>query len=215
MGLSCSAWERAIAFHVMLKFMIGVGAAFTIALWVFYFAWLRPRLRRERQGISASRVQEAGNAFADMSLAKCNVEALKASSQFDVASLLGMQPMSQFDWAQLIVRGFPVEAFEIFVGQSGLTKNETIKAIGMTSRQLFRRRHSGALSGEESERLYRLARIISRVAAFFGDIESGAAWLRKPHPVLRGFAPLELTLTEPGAQEVLRIITSVEHGIPV
>lgn len=199
----------------MLKFMMGVGALLAIAIWLLYFFWLRPRLRRERQATAASRIQEAGDAFADMSLPKCNVEALEASSQFDVASLLGKQPMSQFDWAQLIVRGFPAEAFEMFVGRSGLTRNETIKAIGMTSRQLLRRGHSGALSGDESERLYRLARIISRAAAFFGDIESGAAWLRKPHPALRGFAPLEFALTEPGAQEVLRIITSVEHGIPV
>lgn len=71
---------------------------------------------------------------------------------------------------------------------------------------------SGTLSREESERL---ARVASRATVFFGDIEASLTWLQKPHPMLRGSSPLELARTEPGAREVLRILASAEHGIPV
>lgn len=37
---------------LMLKFMIGVGVAFTGALWIFYFFWLKPWKRREEERIN-------------------------------------------------------------------------------------------------------------------------------------------------------------------
>lgn len=186
-----------------------------IALWVFYFCWLRPHLRRERETKLISNSQVGGNVVGDLGMAKRNAQDLKANSRDYVASLLGLQSMRQLDWAELIIRGFPAEVFDVFVERSGLARNEALRAIAMSSQQMARRRRSETLSCEESERLFRLARVVSRATVFFGDIEASLAWLQKPHPMLRGFSPLKLVRTEPGAQEVLRILTSVEYGNPV
>lgn len=205
----------ATGLQALLKLMILVGAVFMIVLWVFYFCWLRPHRRRERATKLISNSQVGGNVVGDLGLAKRNVQDLKVDSQDHVASLLGLQPMRQLDWAQLITRGFPAEAFDTFVERSGLARNEALRAIAMSSQQMARRRQSGIFSCEESERLFRLAHVVSRTSVFFGDIEASLAWLQKPHPMLRGFSPLKLVRTEPGAQEVLRILTSVEYGNPV
>lgn len=37
---------------LMLKFVIGVGVVFAVALWIFYFFWLKPWKRREEESIN-------------------------------------------------------------------------------------------------------------------------------------------------------------------
>lgn len=37
---------------LMLKFVIGVGVVFAVALWIFYFFWFKPWKRREEERIN-------------------------------------------------------------------------------------------------------------------------------------------------------------------
>lgn len=41
--------KMTIGIGSMLKFMIGVGVVFAVALWIFYFFWLKPWKRREEE----------------------------------------------------------------------------------------------------------------------------------------------------------------------
>jgi preprotein translocase subunit YajC len=44
--------EMTLDIGLMLKFVIGVGVVFAVALWIFYFSWLKPWKRREEERIN-------------------------------------------------------------------------------------------------------------------------------------------------------------------
>jgi putative toxin-antitoxin system antitoxin component (TIGR02293 family) len=81
-------------------------------------------------------------------------------------------------------------------------------------RTLQRRRAGGRLEPDESDRLVRLSRIYGKAIELFeGDNRAALAWLRSPLRALGGAAPLALSKTEPGAQEVEHLISRLEHGV--
>ena len=84
----------------------------------------------------------------------------------------------------------------------------------MSPSTLARRQRSGRLSQPESERAYRLGRLVERATEAFGSAEVGAEWLKRPNWALGGEPPLGYADTEPGALEVDRVIGRIEHGIP-
>jgi putative toxin-antitoxin system antitoxin component (TIGR02293 family) len=63
-----------------------------------------------------------------------------------------------------------------------------------------------------SERVVRVADITRMAEATFGGREAAAAWLKTPNLALQGATPLSLLDTEPGAQEVRRLLASIDYG---
>jgi putative toxin-antitoxin system antitoxin component (TIGR02293 family) len=81
-------------------------------------------------------------------------------------------------------------------------------------RTLQRRRTGGRLEPDESDRLLRLSRIYGRALELFeGDNRTALQWLRSPVVGLGGETPLTLSRSEPGAQEVERLIARLEYGV--
>ena len=77
------------------------------------------------------------------------------------------------------------------------------------------RRHTkGRLSAEAPCQVGRYPDLLRRAVDLLGDEDAAAQWLRTPAPALGGEAPLVHAATEPGAQEVARLIGRLEHGIP-
>jgi putative toxin-antitoxin system antitoxin component (TIGR02293 family) len=74
-------------------------------------------------------------------------------------------------------------------------------------------RRARRLLSEESDRLYRVARVLARTEQVFGDQEKAARWLRRPHPVLNRQVPLEMLDTDIGARQVETILGRIEHGV--
>jgi len=85
--------------------------------------------------------------------------------------------------------------------------------LGITGRTAQRRRQSGVLSAEESDRLYRLARVFEKAAEVFGSETSAASWLREPRAFFQGISPLALLGTDAGTQEVENEIGRIEYGV--
>src|SRR5438034_9193057 len=67
---------------------------------------------------------------------------------------------SENDMREAIRQGFPPAAVEVLMRASGLTLKELATALDLSTRSLQRRRRSGRLARYESDRLYRLARIV-------------------------------------------------------
>ena len=79
---------------------------------------------------------------------------------------------------------------------------------------LQRRKASGRLEPDESDRLLRLARVYGKAIELFeGDNPAALQWLHAPLTALGGASPLAMSRTEPGSQEVERLITRLEHGV--
>lgn len=69
------------------------------------------------------------------------------------------------------------------------------------------------LNSEESSKLLRLARVMSRASEVFDGAAAAIDWLKSSNAALRGNAPLHLLDTDIGAESVLDTLGRIEHGV--
>jgi len=111
-----------------------------------------------------------------------------------------------------IREGFQPAVVDALLDSSGLTLQEVATSLDLSTRSLQRRRHQGRLARYESDRLYRLARLLALADYFIGDREKGIAWMKRPNVVLGGIPPLSLLDTELGARQVENVLGRIAYG---
>ena len=128
--------------------------------------------------------------------------------------LLGLK---QYDFPSIIdriERGLPYSAFERLQKNTGFSTETLLDLLQIPRRTLTRRKSTGRLSKDESDRLVRLARVYGRALHFFdGDAPAATAWLEEAQLAFGEVPPIDLIKTDVGAQEVERLIGQLEHGI--
>jgi len=127
--------------------------------------------------------------------------------------VLGVNVRSSLDWVGLIREGIPAAAIESILRVVRLSQSELAQALGIPERTLARRKRDGVLNSEESSKLLRLARIVTRASEVFDDSAAALDWLKSPNAALRGNAPLRLLDTDVGADSVLETLGRIEHGV--
>ena len=127
--------------------------------------------------------------------------------------VLGAGPRSSLDWVGVIREGIPAAAVEVILSTVHLSQAELAQALGIPERTLARRKREGVLNSEESSKLLRLARAVSRASEVFDDPVAAVDWLKSPNAALRGNAPLSLLDTDIGAESVLDTLGRIEHGV--
>jgi putative toxin-antitoxin system antitoxin component (TIGR02293 family) len=95
---------------------------------------------------------------------------------------------------------------------SGLTLKELASALDLSPRSLQRRSRTGRLARYESDRLYRLARIVAIASEYLGDHKRAMHWLKHPNRALGGLAPVAAIDTEVGARQVENILGRIAYG---
>jgi putative toxin-antitoxin system antitoxin component (TIGR02293 family) len=113
---------------------------------------------------------------------------------------------------EAIREGFPPAVVGELMRASGLTLKELANALDLSPRSLQRRRRSGRLARYESDRLYRLARIVAIANEYLGDHGRALDWLKHPNRALGGVAPLAAIDTEPGARQVENVLGRIAYG---
>jgi len=116
------------------------------------------------------------------------------------------------DLCEAIRKGFPPAAVERLMRASGLTLKEVASALDLSPRSLQRRRRTGRLARFESDRLYRLARIVALANDYLGNSERARRWLKRPQRALGGVAPVAAMDTELGAREVENLLGRIAYG---
>ena len=127
--------------------------------------------------------------------------------------VLGVKPDSPLDWVGMIREGIPAAAVESVLSAVNVSQSELAQALGIPERTLARRKREGILNSEESSKLLRLARVVSRASEVFGEPAAAVNWLKSPNAALRGDAPLTLLDTDIGAESVLDTLGRIEHGV--
>ena len=127
--------------------------------------------------------------------------------------VLGVKPDSPLDWVGMIREGIPAAAVESVLSAVNVSQSELAQALGIPERTLARRKREGILNSEESSKLLRLARVVSRASEVFGEPAAAVNWLKSPNAALRGDAPLSLLDTDIGAESVLDALGRIEHGV--
>jgi putative toxin-antitoxin system antitoxin component (TIGR02293 family) len=125
---------------------------------------------------------------------------------------LGRALGSDRDLREAIREGFPPAVVEELMRASGLTLKELASSLDLSPRSLQRRRRSGRLARFESDRLYRLARIVAHAHQSLGDRERAMRWLKHPNRALGGLAPITAIDTELGARQVENVLGRIAYG---
>jgi len=125
---------------------------------------------------------------------------------------VGRKVASDGDLREAIREGFPPAVVPELMRASGLTLKELAAALDLSPRSLQRRRHGGRLAAYESDRLYRLARIVALAGDCLGDHARAVRWLKRSNRALGGLAPLAAIDTEPGARQVENILGRIAYG---
>ena len=127
---------------------------------------------------------------------------------------IGAKYSTDLEAVKLIESGLPFSAILRFHRVSGLTLERIKNLAGFSEGSFARRKQSGRLSSQESERMLRIGRIFEPgERRFTAGIKSGpcSGWrLQFRHWATN---PRLLARTEPGAREVEDLIGRIEHGV--
>ena len=109
--------------------------------------------------------------------------------------------------------GLPYQSLESIRERLNLSLPEAAIVLHVPLRTLGRRRHGRKLDADESDRLYRLARIAGQAVAVLGTEEKAATWLRRANRALNGEVPLGLLDTDLGARQIEDVLGRIGHGV--
>src|SRR5438270_12206323 len=126
--------------------------------------------------------------------------------------VLGRTLTSDSDLREAIRDGFPPAVLGKLMNFSGLTLKELADALDLSPRSLQRRRRSGRLARFESDRLYRLARIVALAQQSLGSHERAMHWLKRGNRALGGVAPIAVVDTELGSRQVENVLGRIAYG---
>lgn len=115
-------------------------------------------------------------------------------------------------FAKLVREGLPHASLTALCKILDVHEQELADVLGIASRTLSRR--SGKrLRPNESDRLFRIAKVLTRAVAVLGTQEKATSWMKSPQVALGNQEPLYLLDTEIGEDEVLALLGRVEHGV--
>jgi putative toxin-antitoxin system antitoxin component (TIGR02293 family) len=125
---------------------------------------------------------------------------------------LGRTVHSNEDMNAAIRDGFPHTAVEALLESSGFSLQEIASTLDLSLRSLQRRKNQGRLARYESDRLYRLARLMVLAEYFLGDHQLAIDWMKRPNHVLGGVTPISVIDTELGARQVENVLGRIGYG---
>jgi len=127
---------------------------------------------------------------------------------------LGLSARDTFDLIRQTERGFSFTTLLTLEANSGVSLALLASMIGIPERTLARRKTSGKLEPDESERLLRVSTLFEKcVDLFEGDVTAAVNWLTSPKKALNRQPPLLYARTELGAREVEDLIGRIDHGV--
>jgi putative toxin-antitoxin system antitoxin component (TIGR02293 family) len=129
-------------------------------------------------------------------------------------SSLGLSALATNDLIDAVQRGLSFRALETFSSETGFAPASVASLIQIPERTFARRKSSGRLSPDESERLLRISTIFEKAVALFeGNVGEAVEWLTKPKKALGDKVPMSYARSELGAREVENLIGRLEHGV--
>lgn len=139
-----------------------------------------------------------------------------ASEAARLARMLSLETTDDFDdvaLARRVSEGLPVTSVTRIA--TFLGKGRVIGPIVPEPTLRRMRKARKPLSREHSERLYEISRVLDAASrAYHGDRERIMAFMTRPHPLLGGETPFDLTRSSSaGADAVVNLIERAEAGV--
>jgi putative toxin-antitoxin system antitoxin component (TIGR02293 family) len=129
------------------------------------------------------------------------------------AKVFGRGMRSPEELAERVRAGLPFAALSAVMQQYGISRDALCKILQLSPRNFPRRKEQKRLSPDESDRLYRLARVLAHANRVFEDPDESADWIQTPNAALGKQQPLSLLDTDIGVRQVDQVLGRIEHGI--
>jgi len=130
------------------------------------------------------------------------------------ARILGIPAPDTPTLIRRVREGFPVAAVERLQRAFALSTDEVTALVQIPPRTMTRRKATGRLKADESDRVLRALRLMHRATVLFNNDPAAAkAWMTTPQRGLGGAVPLDLAGTELGAREVEDALGRIEDGV--
>lgn len=136
------------------------------------------------------------------------------TSSADMPTAASIIPEIGTDPVAAVRAGLPYTALEHVREHLETSDDLLAQALGISARTLSRRRESGTLTTNESDRLILLAEIVALARQALDSGTAAREWLRTPHSMLGGESPLDHMDTVTGMEEVKTMLYHVEYGMP-
>jgi putative toxin-antitoxin system antitoxin component (TIGR02293 family) len=114
---------------------------------------------------------------------------------------------------RIVKRGVSSRLLEPLAQYLGLGTGEVAEYLGMVRRAALRKASSDEiLPLHAAESMLRLLELHRLAEDTFETSHEADAWMRKPHPMLEGEAPLDCVKSAFGAQRVKDMLLALKHG---
>lgn len=141
------------------------------------------------------------------------MQASHVADVFGGRKVLGRTISSLNDFVPMLRDGLPFASLESLMTLFGIPRSDIARFLGIPARTMNRRRKEQRLQPWESDRVFRLARILVHAMAVFQDREKVGRWIQSPNMALGGTTPFELMDTDAGTEQVDAVLTRIEHGV--
>jgi putative toxin-antitoxin system antitoxin component (TIGR02293 family) len=109
--------------------------------------------------------------------------------------------------------GLPAGIVDALGREMEMSRKELARVAGVAERTLIRKIQEGRLTADQSERMARIARLLTQAIEVLGSKERALRWLKAPRSYFGGKPPLYFADTELGCQEVFNLLGRIEHGV--
>lgn len=117
------------------------------------------------------------------------------------------------DLREAVRHGLPFASLEALAVQLELPLQRLATLLGVPPRTGARRKQAQQLTPQESDRLYRIARLLAQAVEVLGSLEQARIWFKSPNRALGGELPLDLLDTEIGARQVDEVLIRLNFGL--
>ncbi len=114
---------------------------------------------------------------------------------------------------RVVQEGLDFAELESLREQLDLPLDRLAGQLGLARATLHRRKASGRLTTDESDKVLRFARLLGQAVQLFGSLEEARRWLKAPQRGLGGAVPLDYAQTETGAREVENLLGRIDYGV--
>lgn len=123
-------------------------------------------------------------------------------------------PRQEAELHKCLEAGFPYQVYNKLADISGFSKKEVAEAAAISPATLARRSKAKRFNKDESDRLYRFARVLDAATGLFeGDREAAINWMKRPVRGLGYRKPVDMLQTSAETDSVVGLIECLEHGV--
>ena len=130
-----------------------------------------------------------------------------------VATKLARKPEPAAGLIDRVREGLPVSELNALRASLEISLEQLAGKLAISRATLQRRKVSGRLSADESDKLVRFSRLLQHATDVFGDEAKAREWLKLPQRGLGGAVPLDYAETELGAREVENLLGRIDYGV--